>query len=264
MKNKYQLLEELLIKATKDLSFNWEYDKNSKPFAVTFTTLSSKTKNENEYVNIIFGSEKYNELIVHIRYVKDEKTKREVLILNMDKVPNLMEHLSITEYSFQINTRVKLDDRQFQGILNKLNKVLVNGELNNKKAVFDTDIANLFSIGIDKNKTIKVKVKDIDYQHLGFQVLSVEISEPNNEFDYPLGFQKFIPIHNLKKMPFLNSIAKVPKSKRKELNPDIDSFINSIAELNCKQLTPLALSVQLENEMNFNNVKNKINKNKKI
>ena len=257
MDNKYKLLESFLINAIKDLSFSWSHDINSQPFSVKFTNLTTRTKNQTEYINIIFESQKLNELIVKLKSVKDDKTQVEMLIIPMDKVPDLMEHLTVTEYSFQINTRVEIKEDEFNKVNKHLNTILNKGKLNGKIATIDSN--NTFSIEIGKQKKLLVEINNINTNYLGLQVLSVKLIK-NEERLYPLSYQRFIPLHKIDQMPFLSSIVKVPIIEKNSFTPDIDGFISGVIDMNCKHLSPIALSMQLQGELVAQDVKKKINK----
>lgn len=239
MKNKYKFLEEFLLSSMSGFKFNWNLDINTNPYELEF---KNDYRSENSIV-IRFSQQNNNELLIQ---VMETDLANKKIIVNIDKVPKLMEHLSVAEYSFQIAAMVDLDQAKFNELNRTVNEILEKGELKGEKLIQDEKQSHIFTIDINKGESMKLFIVPIDNNHLGFQAVVTELNGPK----HPIRFKKLIPIHNIANLPFLKSVAKIPETTNKELNPNIEEFINYFSNIDSMHLSPIAQTIMLNMELN--------------
>jgi hypothetical protein len=241
MDNKYKFLEEFLLMATSGFKFSWDIN----PDAVEFTNRANGTQ---EYAALHFYYLSLNEL-------KGKNNQKCSITVNVNKVPKLMSYLSVAEYSYQISARLELSEYQFSKLSKSIDEILTDGKYKSKPVEFISDDSKSFAVDLTNDRRLELTVRDIDRTHLGFQVLMAKLKF--KESNTTTSFKRLIPLHQIKNLPFLSSIAQMPEFKNVVLNPDIDSFITTIANMDCNHLSPIAqtieLNMQLKNELNPHN-----------
>jgi hypothetical protein len=254
--NDYELLEQFLINATDNLKSSWKCAIGTlNPYAMEFNL---KDSNNIKILNIKFESEA-NELRVTIL---DTKKNYETISVDIDKVPNLITYLAETRnrLEYQPDARKFIDENQFTTINLDIDNILRDGKLNGVNLVKNANYATSFSLEINKNEKTNIWATPISDNYLGFQKVIVTLFDTSE--DEPLSFNRFIPLKDIAKFPFLNSIAKIPEYDKKNIDPDIKKFINYFSKSKCQHLSPIAkqilLIMDLESELNpQKNEKNK-------
>jgi hypothetical protein len=256
MNNKYKFLEEFLLRTISGFKFNWNLDSNNHPYELDF-------KNDEKPVSTIyvrFSYPNHNEL--EIQLSETNKGYKSICV-NVDKIPTLMSHLTISEYSFQLSARLEMGESEFEQINNYIDEIIKSGKLNGIPVKKDKKHLNMFYGNINKKQKIELFFPPINQNNLGFQCVSVYINKFEN-FNDKIFFRKFIPIHKIKDLPFLNSIVQVPVSDKNDLEPNIEEFINYFSNLNSQYISPIAQVIELNMQLKDELSEEKNNKNKRL
>jgi hypothetical protein len=256
MNNKYKYLEDFLLRTISGFKFNWNLDSDTRPYELDF-------KNDEKPVSTIyvrFSHPNYNELDIQLSETnKGYKSIR----INIDKVPTLMSHLSVAEYSFQLAARLELGENEFDEVSKYVDEVIKTGKFKGKLVRQDKKHSHVYYIDINEKQKIELAFPPINHNNLGFQGIAIHVNKPDNP-NAEIFFRKFIPVHKIKNFPFLNSIVQVPQVVNKELNPDIDEFINYFSNLESEYLSPIAKVVELNMKLKEELSEEKNNKSKRL
>lgn len=255
IKNDYELLEQFLINATNDLKSSWICATGTlNPYAVEFNI---KDLHNVKTLDIRFECEA-NELRIKI---SDTKKNYQAISVDVDKVSNLISYLAEKRNKLEYQPEAKkfIDEVQFKLINVEIDNILRDGKLNDINLVQNASYPTSFSLEVNKNEKTNIWITPINDYNLGFQKIIVTLFDTSE--DEPLSFNRFIPLKDIEKFPFLASVSQISKSEKNILKPNIKNFINYFVKSNCHHLSPIAkqisLMMDLQAELKPNNENNK-------
>lgn len=235
----YEILEDFLISAIKDCSQVWRVDTGGNPFMLCY--LNNKGES---YSEVRFTAINFNELAIDI---KCGESKIQTIVVNVNKVPQLMEYLTNGQLNFQMQVSVELGDK-FTELDSLVNNALHDGIINKKKPISKEDEPGVVEFIINEKRKLKITIHDISHFYINLQAISIEANFEDVSL-FPIKYKKLISLNKVKKMPFLSSLSYIPTTKRAELSPNIDRFMKLVANMDCENISSIAKKINLSHNL---------------
>lgn len=240
----YEMLESFLIAALKDAPSKWSYEEDAHHEPSTLEFAMDFNKMQSSHIN--FSSSVFNELDI---YISGTSRKRQTITVNINKVPVLMNYLTRGQLNFQIGSMTTLG-QEFSKVDNYVDEILHKGKFHDK-LVFVERIADVpfIKVRLNEERILSIVPQKMNRFHLNLQPISVYANFKDIR-DYDISYKKLFTLEQIKELTFIRSLIHIPKIENPEINPNIEKFIEDIANMGCEILSPIAKKLALSHHLN--------------